>query len=231
MSGTLPASGSPRATRRAVAQLHPLTYGQRGLWFVEQLETGTRAYNDGVSARLRGDLDIDVLARSLCLLAARHEPLRSVFKSEQGEPVQEVQEQWTGRLVVAHAEDAADRDTAALSFAEEVLARPFNLTVGPVFRADLLRFATDDFVLVLGMHHLVNDGWSVGILLRELSAIYTALIKQVDPDLEPLLMRYADFAIWQHRHLTEDVLAGSLDYWLKHVDVAQTRLDTVMGGG
>ncbi|HEU0054269.1 MAG TPA: condensation domain-containing protein, partial [Longimicrobium sp.] len=184
------------------------------LWFLDRLEPGNAAYNIVSALRLRGPLDAAAMERALAALVARHESLRTVFRVADGAPVQVVVPAREVRLPVESADVPPEaREAEALRLAGEELARPFDLARGPLLRARLLRLGEDDHLLLFCMHHIVTDGWSLGVLFRELCALYGAYIEGREADLPALPIQYADYAVWQRGHLSGEVLEAQLAYW------------------
>ncbi|HEX8317855.1 non-ribosomal peptide synthase/polyketide synthase [Longimicrobium sp.] len=193
----------------------PLSFAQRGLWFLEQLGNLGSTYHIPTGLRLRGELDRGALARALDRIVARHEALRTTFVAADGEPVQRI----------TPAEESAfglvEHDLSALADAEDELRRlaadeagaPFDLARGPLVRGRLVRMAADDHVLLLTMHHIVSDGWSMGVLHRELGALYAAFARGEPDPLPPLPVQYADYAAWHRRWVEGEVLRRQADYW------------------
>ncbi|MET0399063.1 MAG: non-ribosomal peptide synthase/polyketide synthase, partial [Longimicrobiaceae bacterium] len=193
----------------------PLSFAQQRLWFVEQVEPGTASYTIPVPMRLRGPVDAAVLGRALDEVVRRHEALRTVFAGVGGEPVQVVRP--ASRGVLAEVElgalpaEAAGREAQRLSDAENL--RPFDLERGPLLRATLVRVAPEDAALLLSMHHVVSDGWSMGVLTRELSVLYGAYSRGEPSPLPELPFQYADFAAWQRGWLSGEALERQLAWW------------------
>ncbi|HSR24541.1 MAG TPA: condensation domain-containing protein, partial [Candidatus Eisenbacteria bacterium] len=193
---------------------------QRRLWFVQQIAPGTVAYNVAIGVRLRGRLEAVSLAGALTGVVRRHDVLRSRFPSSDGEPGLELLEPWTVDLppVPIPAGEAA----AAL---ERFAAQPFDLALGPLFRARLLRLGEDDHVLALAMHHSVSDGWSLGVLLREVSRLYAAHLAGAPPPLPALPLQFTDFAAWQRRRLSGAALDRLLEGWRRRLSGAPAALE------
>ncbi|HVR96986.1 MAG TPA: amino acid adenylation domain-containing protein, partial [Thermoanaerobaculia bacterium] len=193
----------------------PLSFSQQRLWFLDRLEPGAATYNLPVAVRLRGALDVSSLEAALSGIVRRHEALRTTFHEREGVPVQKVEPVQALTLPV---EDAPDENAAFRRMAEEAV-RPFDLENGPVFRALLLRIAPGDHLLVANLHHIVSDGWSMRVLVRELSAVYRG-----DP-LPELPVQYADWARWQRRWLTGAALDAELSWWREALRGLPERLD------
>ncbi|MFI7045834.1 amino acid adenylation domain-containing protein [Streptosporangium sandarakinum] len=195
----------------------PVTFGQQGLWFIEEFDGGTDAYNDGEAFRLAGPLDVPALVAAVDSLVTRHEALRTRFTVVDGTPRQVVDERWAGRVEVVESVEVADRGKAALSFAQDVLARRFDLVSGPLFRIEVLSFDPSDHVLVMAMHHIIGDGGSISVLLEELAACYEAAMLGEPVRLAALPVRYTDYAKWQREAQQSGELARQLAYWLDQV--------------
>ncbi len=184
----------------------PLSFSQERLWFLEQMRPGEGLYTIPVALRLTGALDEDVLSRALTEIVRRHEALRTVFPVVDGGPVQVVRPAEAVRL---RAEPAA---SAAVLVREEML-RPFDLEAGPLFRVRLARLPGGDHLLLVVLHHAVGDGWSAGVLLRELGALSRAFGAGEPSPLPELPVRFRDFAVWQRRHLAGAALDAQLAWW------------------
>jgi amino acid adenylation domain-containing protein len=196
----------------------PLSFAQRGLWFLHQLEPESPAFNIPMAVRLTGRLDKEALARSLDHLLLRHEALRTGFPAVGGEPVQRVGEAAGFPLAAADltALPEHQREAEATRCAEDVARQPFDLSTGPLLRGLLLRPREEDHVLVLTVPHIVADGWSMSILTRELGLLYGAFSRRLPSPLPELPIQYADFAYWQ-RHWPSEVLEEQLGYWREHL--------------
>ncbi|MFH8336566.1 non-ribosomal peptide synthase/polyketide synthase [Streptomyces sp. AM6-12] len=198
----------------------PLSSAQRRLWYLDDLSEGGTEYNTGVSLRLRGALDADALRRSLHRLAARHAALRTTFATaEDGQGVQRIaaEPDLPLRTADVRALPAARRAEAAEDLLTEELRRPYDLAAGPLTRALLVRLADDDHLLLVAQHHIVTDGWSVGILTRELAALYHAETTGEPDGLPQPGVQYPDFAVWERRQRTSGADAADLAYWKRHL--------------
>ncbi|PWK05376.1 non-ribosomal peptide synthetase, partial [Tumebacillus permanentifrigoris] len=191
----------------------PLSFAQQRLWVLEQLVPGTDAYNMPMAARLIGDLRIDALEYSLNEVLQRHEALRTTFADVQGQPVQIIAPMSPMQLAAEDLRAEADRHQLALRLVQEEAQRPFDLRTGPLFRARLMQVEDQEHVLVLNMHHIISDGWSIGVLIREVTALYEAFVQGAPSPLTDLPVQYADYAAWQREWLQGDVLEGQLSYW------------------
>ncbi|MEM9594497.1 MAG: amino acid adenylation domain-containing protein [Acidobacteriota bacterium] len=200
---------------------YPLSYGQSQLWFLSQLgPEASAAYNLPILLRLRGPLDAPALERALQTLVGRHEGMRTSFALEGELPVQRIAGSIQVSLVPeSFAGDGEGTETLA-RLAEEESRRAFDLAAAPLFRARLLRSAADEHHLLLVFHHIIFDGWSMGILLRELAACYVAESGGPAASLEDLPVQYADYAAWQRRRLEDGGFTESLDHWVRRLDGA-----------
>ncbi|NCE88295.1 non-ribosomal peptide synthase/polyketide synthase [Pseudomonas sp. Q1] len=188
----------------------PLSFAQQRLWFLAQMEGASTAYNMPIALGLRGQLDAQALERALTAIVARHEALRSRFVQHNHEPLVRI-EPAERAFALLRLEVDSDADLQ-VHVSQEAL-EPFDLEQGPLIRARLVRRADDHHVLLLTMHHIVSDGWSMGVLTRELMALYEAFrLGQADP-LPPLALQYGDFAVWQRRWLSGEVLQQQSQYW------------------
>ena len=205
-----------RITRAPREGSLPLSFQQQRLWFLDQLEPGNPFYNGDFAVRLSGALDVAALARAFDEVARRQESLRTRFVAVGGEPVQVIDEHRGGVLTtedLAHLPHA-EREAEAVRLAVEEAKRPFNLSTGPVFRARLLKLEEEERVLLLTMHHVVSDWWSIGVFVREASALYQSFLKGEAAALPELSVQFADFAHWQRGWLEGDELERLRDYWI-----------------
>ncbi|HYH79478.1 MAG TPA: amino acid adenylation domain-containing protein, partial [Longimicrobium sp.] len=205
----------------------PLSFAQERLWFIDRLEPGSAVYNMPVAWRLGGTLDEAALERSLGEIVRRHEALRTVFGEVDGSPVQVIAPFGGFALPVEDLSGLgdADREAAVRRRAREEAARPFDLSAGPLFRAALLRLGEEGHVLLLSMHHIVSDGWSMGVFFRELSALYAAYREGGESPLPELPVQYADYAVWQREQLEGEVLDRQLAYWRERLAGAPDLLE------
>jgi amino acid adenylation domain-containing protein len=208
-----------RIDRERVGRLH-LSFGQQRLWFLEQMEGETSAYNLPFAWRLRGPLNPEALRQALEAVVRRHEPLRTTFAVVEEEPVQVIGAIERFELPVEDLQGLpADQQAAAVRkrCAEEA-EWPFDLTRDLMQRASLLRLAEDEHLLLLTQHHIASDGWSLRVLWRELAVLYDACSRNADAGLPDLAVQYADYAVWQRKQLEGERLAGLLEYWRKQLE-------------
>ncbi len=190
----------------------PASFAQSRLWFLHQLDPDSAAYSMIAPFRVTGPLDIGVLERTLNAIVIRHESLRTTFAPADGDPVQLILPEMDLPLPVV---DIADDDAATAWLAAEA-ARPFDLTRGPLIRANVLRLGPETHILSVSMHHIVSDGWSLGVLMREASVLYAHFLSgggEDDLPLPAIDIQYADYSLWQRERLTGDVLTRQIDYW------------------
>ncbi|MFJ6379392.1 amino acid adenylation domain-containing protein [Kitasatospora sp. NPDC092039] len=217
-------------TRRSRPDRIPLSFAQERLWFLEQLVPGTAVQNVPLAARLRGRIDADVLRRAVDAVVRRHEVLRTVFESTDGVPHQRVLpalEIPLDRHDLAHLPEP-EREPAGAARLAELAAVPFDLTRPPLLRAALVRHAEDDHTFLLVLHHIVSDGWSVGVLMRELSAAIAAAAAGADPGLPELPVQYADFALWQRDRQAAGAFDRDLAYWRERLGATVPPLELPM---
>jgi amino acid adenylation domain-containing protein len=193
----------------------PTSFAQRRLWFVHQLEPDSPSYNVTTALWLSGNLDAAALERSLATIVGRHEALRTTFRLADGEPVQVVVPDLRLELTVADRSGVPPdgREAEVRRLIQEEVRRPFDLERGPLLRARLIRLAPDEHALILNVHHIVFDGWSAGVLSRELSECYRAFATGETPRLPELPVQYADYAVWQREWLTGEAFEPQLAYW------------------
>lgn len=197
----------------------PLSHEQERLWFLEQLAPESAAYNSFRAMRIIGPLDAAALKRSLTTICERHEALRTVFPVVNGLPVQRTLPAKTVDLPLRDlgadpgAGTQAERDAALTELLVREVRRPFNLLHGPPLRALLVRLGVNDHVLLISVHHIVFDGWSAGILQRELMTLYDAFTVSEPASLPDLPIQYCDYAVWQREHDGDDERARHLAYW------------------
>lgn len=224
----------------------PLSFSQERQWFLDQFEPGSSTYNVPALYHLTGPLDTDALVQSFNTLITRHESLRTNFIAAAGRPSQIIHPQRTLALSTPaqsqnghtppgdnlfydlSAVPAPQQQTQAQQLIENQVQRPFNLAEGPLMRVTLLRLAEDHHLLAISMHHIITDGWSLNVLIRELTTVYQAVVAGQSNPLPPLAIQYADFAAWQRQWLQSEDCQRQITYWqqqLKDVPVLQLPTD------
>ncbi|MGH3670078.1 MAG: amino acid adenylation domain-containing protein, partial [Pseudonocardiaceae bacterium] len=212
-------SSVPRLPRDVVAAGRPFvtqqSFAQQRLWFLNEFEPGSVAYLTRVGLRLRGELDTRALTSAFTELVARHESLRTTFEHVDGQGVQVVHPPHEVTLPVVDLSglDPQSREPQLQRILAEESSRPFDLALGPLMRTCLVRLDTQDHGLILVLHHIITDGWSMGILLAELSTLYGAAAGHGQADLAPMPLQYADFAAWHRERLTGPAIEEGLAYW------------------
>jgi len=201
--------------QRSDTESSPLSPAQQRLWFLDQLEPGSSFYNLPGAVRLRGALDLKAFERSLNEVVRRHEILRATFPMIGGEAQQRIKPNFYLPLPVTDLTSLPDdeREAEAQRLCDEEAARPFNLSSGPQIRAQLLRLGEQDHFFLLTMHHIVADGWAMGIFIREVDALYQAFTRGLPSPLAELPIQYGDFANWQQQRLAGGILERDLEYW------------------
>ncbi|TIP83642.1 MAG: non-ribosomal peptide synthetase, partial [Mesorhizobium sp.] len=211
----------------AVSRDEPLvlSFAQQRLWFLAQLDEGSTNYHIPLALRLRGELDRSAWQRSLDRLFARHEALRGVFVAPEGKPWVEVLPPDAGLPMVEHdLRDRPDAEAALLDLCHEEARTPFDLARGPLIRGRLIRMPDEEHVFLLTQHHIVSDGWSMGVLVRELRQLYRAFEAGQDDPLPPLAIQYPDYAAWQRQWLSGERLQKQAQYWRDTLSGAPARL-------
>jgi amino acid adenylation domain-containing protein len=208
----------------------PLSWAQQRLWFVEQLDHAAAgaAYHIAAGVRLQGSLDSDALRAALDRIVARHEGLRTCFVCIDGQPLQVIIPESVGfALNERDLRDLSEHEQSAtvnrISAAEA--GRPFDLSLGPLIRGELLQLADDEYILLITQHHIISDGWSIGLFVQELGAIYAAFSRGLPDPLPELAVQYADYAVWQRQWLQGEALATQIDFWRDHLTGAPELLE------
>ncbi|HKG81484.1 MAG TPA: condensation domain-containing protein, partial [Pyrinomonadaceae bacterium] len=205
----------------------PLSYAQQRIWFLDQMDPGNSAYNVPSALRLSGELNVPALIKSLGEIVRRHESLRTIFSIIDGQAMQTVgtSEGWTLNVIDLSELNADAREDEALKLAKQDAAFPFDLTRGPLLRTRLINLAAQENILLLTMHHIVSDGWSLGVFIRELSNFYEAFSRGTVPSLEELPIQYSDYAQWQREQLSGAELERHLSYWREELKGAPLVLE------
>ena len=205
----------------------PLSFAQQRLWFIDQLDPGNSVYNFPVAVRLKGPLNLRALEQSLNEIVRRHEALRTTFSMVDGQPTQVIAPVLAITLPVIDLSELpeAERENEVRRLIVEEARCPFDLARGPLVRASVLQLSSEEQVGLLTMHHIVTDGWSAGILIREIAALYQAYCAGIPSPLAELPIQYADFAHWQREWLQGAVLQRQLDYWKHQLEGAPPLLE------
>jgi amino acid adenylation domain-containing protein len=193
----------------------PLSYAQQRLWFLTQLNPSSAFYNIPVAIKLSGHLKVEALKKAIDELVNRHEALRTVFINQQGRPFQVIKEpEPTALMMEDLSRLSQDRQRAEVERRmREEANEPFDLSQGPLVRGRLLRLSEEEHVLMFTVHHIVSDGWSAGVMIREVGTLYEAYSEGRESPLPELKIQYADYAVWQREWLQGDVLQAQMDYW------------------
>jgi amino acid adenylation domain-containing protein len=206
----------PRDTQ--AQSIAPASFMQQRLWFLDQLEPGNPVYNLVWSNRLCGKLDVGALERAVTAVVCRHEILRTSFIEQDGTPMQLIADDAATSVWLESLDDVSDDclDQRMIELAKQ----PFDLHTGPLWRVNVLRLSEHEHVLMLVVHHIISDGWSMSVLFRELATAYNALRHNASPDWPRLPVQYADYAIWQREWLAGEELDRQMDYWREQLTAA-----------
>ena len=210
-------SGPPQVIKQQTdRESAPLSYNQQGLWVLNQLMPGTSLYHTPMAVRLTGPLNVEALRKALEAIVARHDSLRTTFATVDGAPMQVVSDLTLDVPVVDLGElSESDREAEALRVLRLEARKPFDLSQGPLIRAVLLRMQEHEHILLVTMHHIVTDGWSIGIFQNELSALYEAFATNQPSPLAELPIQYTDYSVWQRQWFDGEVYESQLAYWKK----------------
>ena len=205
----------------------PLSFAQERLWLLNQLEPDNPSYNEQAALKLHGKLNVVALEQSLNKIIDRHEALRTNFRTINEQPVQVITDSLNLNVPIVDLSELpeSEREIACQQLATTEANRPFDLTSSPLIRASVVKLTEVEHALVLTIHHIVVDGWSIGVLMRELATIYSAICNNLSSELPELPIQYADFAIWQRQWLQSEVLQTQLDYWKQLLKNAPTLLE------
>ncbi len=211
----------PIQPRTETKQL-PLSWAQERLWFLNQLEGKSATYNIPAAVRISGKLDINALQQALSSIVKRHEVLRTSFQIENGKPIQVIDPEATVNIIEVDLQqlETTKRENLVIEQVQLEATTPFYLENAPLIRCSLLQLSTWEYVLLVTMHHIVSDGWSMGVFIQELSSLYQTFIGGEALPLEKLPIQYADFALWQRQYLSGQVLSTQLDYWKQQLSGA-----------
>ncbi|MCC5648475.1 amino acid adenylation domain-containing protein [Nostoc sp. XA013] len=217
----------PPIKRIARSQELPLSFAQQRLWFLNELEPNSPFYNIPAAVRLEGNLNLTALEQSFNEILRRHEVLRTNFRTVEGQAIAVISPTTPQLLSVIDLSELppAQQETQVRQLALAEAQQPFNLEADTLLRVKLLRLSEQEYVTLLTMHHIVSDGWSIEVLVRELATLYQAFCQGQPSPLPELEIQYADFAAWQRQWLEGEVLESQLAYWRKHLDGAPAVLE------
>lgn len=215
---------TPAITPVARTRDLPLSFAQQRLWFLHKLDPDSTALNISAAFRIKGALDNEALARSLDAIIRRHEALRTRFPEDEEGPVQAIDVPSSMPLSVTVLDEPSPpaRERRLHQLMMEQAQRSFDLATGPLVRTALFRLADEEHVLQLVLHHTISDGWSMGIIFRELGTFYEAFSTPTPPSLPELPVQYADYAVWQRKRFEEGALSQQRSYWMEKLDGAPT---------
>lgn len=201
----------------------PLSFAQQRMWFLYQMDQQNSAYNEALTIRLTGRLNIDILEQTINAIIQRHESLRTTFPMVEGKPIQKIAPSLKIKLLVVNLKDIPQEQIDKQIIEE--LQKLFDLTQSPLLRCTLFDLGYENYILVNVFHHIIIDGWSKGILFKELSEFYQAFLSNSTVDLPELPIQYADFAVWQRQWLQGEILENQLNYWKKQLTGAPPLLE------
>lgn len=213
--------------RRTGTGSAPLSYAQQRIWFLDRLNTGSTAYRVQGSVTLTGPLNLEALRQAIDIIVVRHEALRTTFHAGEEEPIQVIHEPGPASLSLVDLSALPELERAAECnrLLRQIGERPFDLENGPLFRAHVTRIAPVGHLLTVAMHHIISDGWSLQIFLRELGQLYGLLCQGVEPKLPLLHIQYADFACWQREWLQGEMMEQQVAYWRRQLGGTLTQLE------
>ncbi|HEY9134283.1 MAG TPA: condensation domain-containing protein, partial [Pseudomonadales bacterium] len=216
---TIDDSGKEAIPKVDDAEKYPLSFAQQRLWFIEQLDPGDISYNIPIALRLTGAVDVNVLNKVFREIINRHEALRAGFENHQGEGWQRIKDLGSWAIVVDDLSELSEyrQEQSLKKFLYREATISFDLVKDTLIRAKLFRLSEHEAVLITTMHHIVSDGWSMGVLIKEVGILYNAFAQGLPSPLPPLEIQYKDFACWQRQWLQGAVLERQLDYWRKQL--------------
>jgi amino acid adenylation domain-containing protein/non-ribosomal peptide synthase protein (TIGR01720 family) len=205
----------------------PLSWAQERLWFLDQFEEQNATYNVPGAVRLTGHLNFQALQKTLSEITQRHEVLRTTFKSSNGTPVQVINKEANLTINVVDLQHLShvQQETQVQNLASAEATTPFDLSTGPLLRVTLLKLSASESVVLFTMHHIISDGWSMGLFIQEISILYRAYSLGEDSPLPQLPIQYADFTLWQRQWLSKEVLENQLNYWQQQLAGAPALLE------
>lgn len=203
--------------RAAEADYYPLSFAQRRLWFLDQLDPGIPLYNIPTVMRYRHRLNVKALEKAYSEIVSRHKSLRTIFSTREGQPVQVITPASPQLLAVVDLSElpSAEREHEAKHLAEREAVQPFDLSVGPLLRVSVICLGPEDHFILFTMHHIISDGWSMGVLVREVISLYEAFVTGQPSPLTPLAIQYVDYAVWQKERMKGEAFERQVEYWKK----------------
>ena len=201
----------------AAADYYPLSFAQRRLWFLDQLDPGIPLYNIPMVMRLRNRLNLKALEKAYSEIVSRHKSLRTTFSTIEEQPVQIIAPASKQLLTVVDLSElpSAEREREAKRLAEREAVQPFDLSVGPLLRLSVICLGPEDYFILFTMHHIISDGWSMGVLVREVVSLYGAFVTGQPSPLPPLAIQYIDYAVWQRERMKGEAFEQQVEYWKK----------------
>ncbi|MEG4574238.1 amino acid adenylation domain-containing protein [Microcoleus sp. N3A4] len=195
----------------------PMSFAQEYMWLSQQSRPHSCAYNASLALRFNGELSPEMLEKSINKIIRRHEIMRTTFPVVEGQPVQAIAPELTLPLKIVDLQNIplAKRETEALHFSQQEMNYHFDLANGPLIKTTLVRLSSQEHWLLMPMHHIITDGWSIGLFVEELETLYTAFSKGLPSPLSEMPLQYADFTLWQRQRFNEEALARQLNYWLQ----------------
>jgi len=205
--------------RQTKSGVTPLSFGQQRMWFLQQLDPECPVYNTYRIWRVRGALNVAALRNAFETIVTRHEVLRGIIRVIDGKACQVISDDWAFQFPCIDLRESTSEDpeTAAREISRQEAKMPFDLSHGPLFRAKLLRLDDEDHVLLISVHHIITDGWSFGVLYRELGALYQTFVAGGSSPLPDLPIQYGDYAIWQHDFIRGNRQEEMLSYWKRQL--------------
>ncbi|MDM8554700.1 amino acid adenylation domain-containing protein [Desulfococcaceae bacterium HSG7] len=212
--------------KKAITAPLSLSYTQQGIWLFEQLNPGTAVFHIACAYHIKGDLDVNILSRSVNAIIRRHEALRTVFAIADDVPVQVIKPPFALELICENLQNnkSTEHKTSVQTWIKKKACEPFNLEQGPLIRTALLRIADDEHIFSLTMHHSISDGWSVGVFFKELNALYSSYQSEQPVSLPDLPVQYAHFSIWQREQYNKNE-KRLLNYWQSQLKAPLSKLE------
>ncbi len=197
----------------------PLSFAQQRLWFLDQLSPDSPFYNIPAAVRIHGEINTEALEKALQEIIRRHEALRTVFVNRDGQPVQVILNEWEFRLPIIDLRGETNPKETVRRLLNEDAMKPFKLDQWPLFRCQLVRLGEREHIFMFTMHHIISDGWSTNVFMREMGVLYEAFVKGLPSPLPELRIQYADYAAWQRSWLKDEILQKQLDYWKSKIGI------------